>query len=82
MVSIPNTAASAIGRIRAWANTNGWSKTRFAAEAGVVDTTLRHFHDPNWNPTRETLEKLEALIPSGWQAGDPPPLSSQRGEAA
>jgi hypothetical protein len=70
---IPNTAAAAIARIRAWATANAWSKSRYAAEAGLVDTTLRHFHAVNWNPTRETLERLEGLIPAGWQSGDPVP---------
>jgi len=69
----PNTAAAVIARIRAWATANEWSKGRYASEAGLVDTTLRHFHEPDWNPRRETLERLEGLIPSGWQAGDPVP---------
>jgi hypothetical protein len=71
--SSPNSSEAAIARIRAWAVANNWSKTRFAVEAGVVDTTLRHFHEEDWNPTRETLRKLEILIPPGWQVGDPLP---------
>lgn len=69
----PNTAAAVIARIRAWAKANEWSKGRYAAEAGVVDTTLRHFHSDDWNPRRETLETLERVIPPGWQAGDEVP---------
>lgn len=75
----PNTAAAAIARVRAWATANDWSKHRYAVEAGVVDTTLRHFHSPDWNPTRETLERLEGLIPGGWQAGDAVPGRSPVG---
>jgi transcriptional regulator with XRE-family HTH domain len=79
-----NTAAAVIARLRGFAEAKGWSKSRFAAEAGLVDTTLRAFHEPNWNPTRETIEKLEALVPSGWQLGDPiePTLREERQAAA
>lgn len=81
MSMVQNTSAAAIARIRAWALANNLSKSRFAAQAGIVDTTLRHFHGDNWNPTHETLEKLEALIPADWQPGDPVPEPKQ-GEAA
>lgn len=50
-----------------------WRKSRLAAEAGLPDTTLRNFDGDDWNPTVETLERLEKTIPSGWQAGDPVP---------
>jgi ribosome-binding protein aMBF1 (putative translation factor) len=73
-----NTSDAAIARIKAWAAANSWSKSRYAAEAGVVDTTLRHFHQADWNPTRETLAKLEAVIPRGWQDGDPLPKPKRR----
>jgi hypothetical protein len=74
----PNTAAAVIARIRAWAAANEWSKTRYAAEAGVIDTTLRRFHEVNWNPTRHTLQKLESLIPTDWQQGEPIPKKRAR----
>ena len=73
MPDIFNTAAAVIARLRGWAEANRWSKSKFAAEAGLVDTTLRAFDAPGWNPTRETLEKLEAVVPPGWQLGDPIP---------
>lgn len=75
---VPNTTAAVITRVRAWAAANEWSKTQYAREAGVMDTTLRHFHAPDWNPTLETLSRLEALIPDGWQPGDPVPEPKTR----
>jgi hypothetical protein len=72
-----NTAAAAIARVRAWAAANRWSKSRYAKRAGLVDTTLRHFHDDDWNPTKETIEALERAIPTSWQDGDPIPRHSE-----
>ena len=54
----------AIARIKAYAAARGWSKSRLAKEAGIGDTTLRHFAQPDWNPTIETLRRLEAIIPA------------------
>lgn len=86
MLPVPNTSDAVIARIRGWAAAKGWSKSRYAAEAGLVDTTLRAFHDDRWNPTRETLTALERVIPAGWQIGDPPPAAPETiaaaGEAA
>lgn len=65
-----NTTSAVILRLRAWAAANGWTKSRFAAAAGLRDTTLRDFHHDDWNPTREILARLEAVVPSTWQAGD------------
>ncbi|HQS18632.1 helix-turn-helix transcriptional regulator [Reyranella sp.] len=78
----PNTIPAVIVRLRAWANARGWTKSRFAVEAGLRDTTLRGFHDDDWNPTREILARLEAVIPPDWQAGDPVPVSEAASEAA
>ncbi len=75
---VPNTSTAAIARLRAWASAKGWTKSRFAGEAGLVDTTLRNFHAPSWNPTVETLEKLEAVIPDGWQPGDRVPQPKEK----
>ena len=69
----PNTVPAAIARLRAWASGNNWTKTRFAKAAGLRDTTLRGFNENDWNPTREILEKLEAVVPAHWQQGDPIP---------
>lgn len=58
------TVDRAISRIRAYAAVRGWRKSRLAAEAGLPDTTLRHFGRPDWNPTLSVLRRLEAVIPS------------------
>ena len=71
MSPAPNTSAAVIARIRAWAAANEWSKSRYAKKVGLVDTTLRHFHDPDWNPTLEIIERLESVIPANWQADTP-----------
>lgn len=57
------TIDQAIARVRAYAAHRNWKKSRFAAEAGIPDTTLRGFNDLNWNPTVDTLRRLEAMIP-------------------
>lgn len=82
MPPVPNTASAVIARLRGFAAAMGWSKSRFAAQAGVVDTALRNFHAPDWNPRRETLEKLEAIVPPGWQVGDPIPAAASEGASA
>lgn len=64
------TVESAIARIRAFAREREWTKTRLAREAGLPDTTLRAFRDPAWNPTADTLRKLEAVIPEGWSPAE------------
>ena len=60
------TIETTIIRVRAFARSRGWTRSRLAKEAGLTESTLRHFHDPAWNPTADTLRKLEAVIPDGW----------------
>lgn len=60
-----------IERVRSFAALRGWTRSRFAKEANVQKTTLRHFHNEDWNPTRETLEKLESVIPPDFAADKP-----------
>lgn len=57
----------AIDRIRAYAAFRGWRKSRLAAEAGMRDTTLRDFDRNDWNPTADTLRRLEAIVPEGFE---------------
>jgi ribosome-binding protein aMBF1 (putative translation factor) len=57
-----------IARIKAFARQKRWSKSRLAVEAGMADTVLRRFDQPDWNPTVETLRRLEAMIPAGFRA--------------
>jgi transcriptional regulator with XRE-family HTH domain len=52
----------AIERVRAFRIEKGWTINRFAVRAGVTESTLRKMDDPNWNPERQTLKKLEAVM--------------------
>lgn len=63
------TVDLAIARIRAFAAFRGWSRARLASEAGMHDTTLRHFHEVDWNPRAETIRRLEAVIPDDFELG-------------
>ena len=72
------SSASAVARIRAWRIANKIPPSRFAASAGVAEATLRRMDDADWNPTIGTLQKLEALIPRDWRAGDPLPAPKKR----
>lgn len=72
------TIDHSIARIRAFAASRGWKKSRLAKEAKVNDTTLRSFHEPDWNPTAETLRQLESIIPADFEA---PHLGEQKGAA-
>lgn len=57
-----------IARIRAYAKANDLSIRGLAMAAGLPPSTLRDFWDPAWNPTAETLRKLEAVVPGDFQA--------------
>lgn len=57
-----------IHRVRAFAASQGWTKTRLAREAKINDTTLRDFDEPSWNPTARTLRQLEEIIPPDYDA--------------
>lgn len=57
----------ALDRLRAYARQKGWKKSRFAKEAGLSDTVLRDFDKPDWNPTIDTVRRLEAIIPVDFQ---------------
>lgn len=61
-----NSIDAAIARIRAYTQFQGWTKTRLAREAGLVDTTLRDFDKPDWNPTATTIRRIEAIIPDSF----------------
>ena len=55
---------------------NGWAPYRYAVLAGVPDASTRDMDAAEWKPTLRTLEKLEALIPEGWQPGELVPGTS------
>lgn len=64
----PSLDGTIIRRIREYAAAMGWAKSRLAAEASMPANTLRKFHDADWNPTADTLRKLEALIPDSFRS--------------
>ena len=68
MVMSPARLDTAIERIRAYARNRGWKKSRLAKEAGMADTVLRDFDEPDWNPTADTIRRLEAVIPAKFEA--------------
>lgn len=47
----------------------GWSKSKLASEAGMPESTLRHFNKPNWDPRSSTLRKLESVVPQDFDPG-------------
>ena len=55
-------------RIRRYATEQQWSRTRLAREAGLPHNTLKAFDLQTWNPTADTLRKLESIIPADFQA--------------
>lgn len=53
---------SLIARVRAFAASKNWKPAKFAKAAGLHTNTLRNFDSDDWNPTLDTLRKLEAVI--------------------
>ena len=56
--------------VRAFANSRGWKPSRFAKEAGLGVNTLSGMNREDWNPSADTLRRLESLIPEGWSASE------------
>ena len=67
-------------RVRAFAEANGWKKSRLAREAGLCDTVLRHFDTDRWNPTVQTLRAIEAIIPQSFSIDEQRCRSDRPGE--
>lgn len=57
----------AIKRIRAYAKANNITKSRLALDAGLSDRALKDFWTEAWNPTLESLRKIEGLIPPSFK---------------
>lgn len=51
-----------IERIRKLVNEGGMSRSGLARAAGLHANTLRDVTSPNWNPTADTLAKLERML--------------------
>lgn len=64
MTATPTTVSSVIRRIHAFRRHKDWTISRLAREAGIGKSTVRGMDTPAWNPTRQILERLEAIIPT------------------
>jgi 3,4-dihydroxy 2-butanone 4-phosphate synthase / GTP cyclohydrolase II len=60
-----------IDRVRRLVNEGGMSRAGLARAAGLHANTLRDCTEDGWNPTAETLRKLEAFL---WDADEAPVL--------
>lgn len=66
-------SANIIDRVRRLVNEGGMSRAGLARAAGLHANTLRECTEDGWNPTAETLRKLEAFL---WDADESPVLVS------
>ena len=51
-----------INKLRSLVNDGGLSRSGLARAAGLHANTLRDLDEPGWNPTAETLRKLESYL--------------------
>lgn len=58
---------SSVARIRAFARARGYSLNGLAEFAGLSESTIRHLYAEDWNPTRNTLRKLEAVVSTDFE---------------
>jgi len=66
-------ATNIIERVRRLVADGGMSRSGLARAAGLHANTLRECTEPDWNPTTETLRKLEAFL---WDSDESPVLVS------
>lgn len=60
-----------ITRARAYARVCGMSKRELARTAGLDSNALLQMDEPGWNPTAETLRRVEKVIPAGFSEPKP-----------
>lgn len=65
----PGSVAAVIVRIRSFAKARNMSRNQLAIAAGIAPNTLKGLFDDDWNPTADTLRKLEDLIPADFVTG-------------
>jgi 3,4-dihydroxy 2-butanone 4-phosphate synthase/GTP cyclohydrolase II len=65
-----------IRRVRDHLAESGLSRAALARAAGLHPNSLRAIEDPRWNPTAETLRKLEASLPGGSGANPIAPVEA------
>ncbi|MEY4473046.1 MAG: 3,4-dihydroxy-2-butanone-4-phosphate synthase, partial [Pseudomonadota bacterium] len=64
-------SANLIDRVRRLVTDGGMSRAGLARAAGLHANTLRDCTEADWNPTAETLGKLERFL---WDSDDEPVL--------
>ncbi len=64
-------ATNIIDRVRRLVADGGMSRSGLARAAGLHANTLRDCTEPDWNPTTDTLRKLEAFL---WDSDESPVL--------
>lgn len=57
-----------IARVRAYAAHMKWTRNKLATEAGVAESTIRSFGEPDWSPNADTLRRLEMIVPADFEA--------------
>lgn len=68
-----------IARIRAFRDAEDLSRSALALRAGLSRAALAAMDKPTWGPTADTIRRLEAVIPAGWQ---PPKVKSAKRRSA
>lgn len=66
----PPLVVQSKSRVLAWLAreaTTSALRTKIATTAGVNEKTIRLANGDDWNPTADTLAKLETLIPHDWR---------------
>ncbi len=62
-----------LDRLRAYRKAADLSYSALAQRAGLSRAALMGMDDEDWGPTSATIRAVEAIIPSGWQPGQPIP---------
>lgn len=65
--------AQIVSRLRAFIDKGGLSVADIADRSGVDEKIIRLIRKGDGNPTINTLEKLEKLVPGDWQPPAEPP---------
>lgn len=76
--AVPDLSA-VLDRIRGWAAANNLKPATMARQAEIAEVVTRDMADPAWSPSSKSIRRLEALIPAGWQVGDPLRCRRRRG---
>lgn len=71
-----------LNRIRAFRKATGMSYAALALSIGRSRASLVGMDRRDWAPNTATIRELEAVIPSGWQPGDPLPSTPKSKRAA